>query len=116
MSVETTILLGMSIYGAAQALTTQRSETLQQVHRNFSETFYLFAAGVLALAMLDGFGPWSFKGAIAYAAGRTLYLLLSVKPARGLRKWGWAVSIAGIVGVLGELARTMWAMAQSLNG
>ncbi len=116
MAIETLVLLGVCIYGATQGLLSARSETLQQVHRNFSETFYVFAASLLALAMLEGFGPWSFKGAIAYAVGRALYLLLSVKPLRGWRKWGWAISVAGIVGVLGELARTIWAMAQPLNG
>lgn len=107
MNIEIAILLGACVYGAAQALMTQRSETLQQIHRNFSETFYLFGAGVLALALLDGFGPWSFKGALAYASGRALYLVLSVKPLRALRKWAWAASIAGIVGVVGELARSL---------
>lgn len=116
MVAETTILLGVCLYGAAQALLTQRSETLQQIHRNFSETFYLFGAGTIALVLLNGFGPWSLKGAMAYAAGRTLYLMLSMKPLRSLRKWGWAISIAGIVGVLAELARTIWTMAQGLGG
>ena len=112
MAVETTILLGVCLYGAAQALLTQGRETLQQIHRNFSETFYLFGAGTVALAMLNGFGPWSLKGAMAYAAGRALYLILSAKPLRSLRKWGWAISIAGIVGVLAELARSIWTMVQ----
>lgn len=107
MIVEITILLGVCLYGAVQATLTLRSETLQQIHRNFSETFYLFGAGTLALVLLNGFGPWSFKGAIAYASGRALYLVLSVKPLRALRKWAWAASIAGIVGVLGELARVL---------
>lgn len=105
MNLETTILLGICGYGAVQALLTERSETLQQIHRNFSETFYIFASGVLALSTLDAFGPWSLKGAVSYAAGRALYLVLSAPPLRGLRKWAWAASIAGIVGVLGELVR-----------
>ncbi|MGE0046263.1 MAG: MAPEG family protein, partial [Hyphomonadaceae bacterium] len=85
----------------------------QQIHRNFSETFYLFGAGVLALQMLDGFGAWSLKGAIAYAAGRALYLLLSLKPTRGFRKWAWATSLAGIVGIWAEVVRTMIALVWS---
>lgn len=115
MAIETLVLLGLCIYGATQGLLSARSETLQQIHRNFSETFYVFAASILALAMLDGFGLWSFKGAVAYAVGRALYLVLSVKPLRAWRKWGWAVSIAGIVGVLAELARAIWAMTGHLN-
>lgn len=99
------VLLGLCVYGAVQALLQGRVEALQQVHRNFSETFYLFGASVLMLSMLEGFGAWSFKGAIAYAAGRLLYLALSMKPTRPLRKWAWAISMAGIVGCLGELLR-----------
>lgn len=111
MVIETLVLLGVCVYGAVQGSLSTRSEAPQQIHRNFSETFYVFAAAILALAMLDGFGPWSFKGAIAYAVGRALYLFLSLKPLRAWRKWGWAVSIAGIVGVLAELARSIWAIA-----
>ncbi|MGD9967566.1 MAG: MAPEG family protein [Hyphomonadaceae bacterium] len=116
MNVEIAILFGACVYGAAQASVSQRNETLQQIHRNYSETSYLFAAATLALLLLNGFGPWSLKGALVYAAGRALYLILSVKPLRSLRKWGWAVSIAGIVGVLGELVRNIWALAQPLIG
>jgi uncharacterized MAPEG superfamily protein len=115
MVIETTILLGVCLYGAVQAALAQRSETLQQVHRNFSETFYLFAAATLALVLLDAFGPWSLKGAIVYGAGRALYLVLSMKPLRGLRKWAWAASIAGIVGVIAELTKALWAMAGHLG-
>lgn len=110
MTVELIVLMGACAYGAVQAFVTSRSEMLQQIHRNFSETFYLFGAGVLALQMLDGFGAWSFKGAIAYAAGRALYLLLSLKPTRGFRKWAWATSLAGIVGVWAELIHTAIAL------
>lgn len=105
MAIEMLILLGAGAYGAAQALLSGPVSDLQQIHRNFSETFPLFAASVVALSMMNGFGPWSVKGAVAYAAGRMLYLVLSVEPTRSLRKWAWAVSIAGIAGCLAELVR-----------
>lgn len=107
MGIELLILLGMCIYGAAQALLTGVGAVVQQVHRNFSETFFLFGASVLALELLDGFGPWSMKGAAAYAVGRALYLAMSVSPMRPLRRWAWAASIAGIVGCIAELARAI---------
>ena len=91
--------------GALQALLAVPLVGLHQIHRNFSETSFLFATSVLALSILNGFGPWSLKGAIVYAAGRTLYLLFSIAPLRPYRKWAWAISIAGIVGCLAELAR-----------
>jgi uncharacterized MAPEG superfamily protein len=105
MQIEIAILLGVCVYGAAQALLTGSFASLLQIHRNFSETSFLFAASVLGLSAVNGFGPWSLKGAAAYAAGRTLYVLFSVAPLRTYRKWAWAASIAGIVGCLAELAR-----------
>lgn len=105
MAIELQVLLGVCVGGTVQALLLGRVEALRQIHRNFSETFYFFGTSILLLSMLDGFGAWSFKGAIAYAAGRLSYLALSVKPTRPLRKWAWAISIAGIVGCLGELLR-----------
>ncbi|NJM35125.1 MAG: hypothetical protein HC850_10930 [Rhodomicrobium sp.] len=107
MGIELSILLCMCVYGAAQALLTGFGAGVQQIHRNFSETFFLFGASVLSLEFLDGFGPWSLKGAAAYAVGRALYLAMSWKPMRPLRRWAWAVSIAGIVGSIAELARTI---------
>ena len=102
MPTETFILLIISIYGAAQAAVMGRSETLQQVHRNFSETFFLFSAGILLIPLVGTFGVWSAKGSVVYAAGRAAYLALSWGAARKLRKWAWAASIAGIVGVLAD--------------
>lgn len=104
---ELVIAFWMCVYGAVQAVLGGEGHPLQQVHRNFSETFYLFGASVLGLLILDAFGSWSMKGAIAYAAGRAAYLAFSAPPLRFLRKWAWAVSIAGIVGVAAELARAL---------
>lgn len=106
MTAEMTVLLAMSIYGALQALLTGRFEVLRQVHRNFSETYYLFSAVTLALAGLDAFGGWSMQGAVIYAAGRLLYLALSIRSLRPIRKWAWATSMAGISGCAAELIRS----------
>lgn len=105
MSFELWILLGMCAYGALQALATGPVEPMRQIHRNFSETFYLFALCVLALHGLGGFGSWSMQGAAVYAAGRFLYIVFSIPQLRPLRRWTWALSIAGIVGCLAELVR-----------
>lgn len=107
MSFELWILFGLCVYGALQALATGPVEPVRQIHRNFSETFYLFAACVIALHWLGGFGPWSQKGAALYAAGRFLYLIFSVAPLRPFRRWMWALSIAGIVGCVAELVRSL---------
>jgi uncharacterized MAPEG superfamily protein len=106
MTTEMILLLAMSIYGAIQAMLTGRLEELRQIHRNFSETYYLFSAIILALAALDSFGGWSMQGAVVYAAGRLLYLALSIKSLRSIRKWAWATSMAGITGCAAELIRS----------
>lgn len=108
MPIELAIAFWMCVYGAVQAALSGEGQPLRQIHRNYSESFYLFGAAVLGLQMLSAFGPWSLKGAGAYAAGRAAYLMLSVPPLRSLRKWAWATSIAGIVGVVSELARALW--------
>ena len=106
MQIELAILLGICLYGATQAAFSSSFADLQQIHRNFSETAYLFAASVLGLHATSGFGSWSLKGTVVYAIGRALYVLFSVPPLRPYRKWTWATSIAGIVGCLAELARS----------
>ncbi len=105
MQIEVAVLLGACCYGAVQALLMGSFAGLWEIHRNFSETSYVFAVSVLGLSSINGFGPWSLKGAAVYAAGRALYALLSVAPLRAYRKWAWAASIAGILGCLAELVR-----------
>lgn len=108
MPTETFILLIISLYGAAQAALMGRSETLQQVHRNFSETFFLFSAGILLVPLVGTYGTWTAEGSLVYAVGRTAYLGLSWGAVRRLRKWAWAASIAGIVGVLADFVRLVF--------
>lgn len=105
MDIELQILMGVSAYGALQGLIASHFAGLQQIHRNFSETAFLFVAIVLFLSAADGFGSWSQKGSLAYVIGRGFYLGLSIKQFRPFRRWAWAVSTAGIVGCIGELAR-----------
>jgi uncharacterized MAPEG superfamily protein len=113
MPIELSVLLGVCVYGAIQALLTGPVPALQQIHRNFSETFYLFAVCVLALHALDAFGAWSQKGAIVYAVGRALYLIVSAPPLRVVRKWAWAISLAGIVGCAAEVLRALLALSSA---
>lgn len=99
------MLLGICVYGSLQALATG---PIRQIHRNFSEICYFFAACVVALHWLGGFGPWSQKGAAVYSAGRLLYLIFSVPPLRPFRRWIWATSILGMVGCVAELVRFLF--------
>lgn len=107
MTLELQTLLAVCLYGALQAFVAGRVAQVLQIHRNFSETAYLFAALVLCLSLFDGFGAWSERGAVVYAAGRALYLCLSFRPLRPARKWAWALSIAGIAGCVAELMRAL---------
>lgn len=109
MAIELQILFGVCAYGAVQGLIAGRFKWAEQVHRNFSETVFVFVLPILCLASADGFGSWSFKGACAYAAGRGLYLLLSIRRLRPFRKWAWAISVSGIVGCIGEVLRFAFA-------
>ena len=76
-----------------------RGELGAQVRRNFAETFPIFAGGVAALWAAGGFGEYSATGVSLYAAGRVLYLVLSVRPLRRVRKFSWALSVAGLIGL-----------------
>ena len=61
--------IGRYPYGAGLPLLSSPVSGLRQIHRNFSETFYVFQARMVAPSMIGAFGAWSLKGAIAYAAG-----------------------------------------------
>ena len=95
--IEAHALLLSAILGAAQYAV--RGGLGDQVRRNFAETFPVFAGGIALLWIADGLGDYSGKGAALYLAGRVLYLLLSAAPVRSFRKFAWALSVAGLIGV-----------------
>ena len=95
-------LLAMLVFALLQVTLTS-SDAARAARRNFEATFPVFAGSVLALAVLHGFGRYSLNGAVIYAAARLLYLAMTYvgKP---LRSYAWALSIAGLIGCVGQLA------------
>ena len=94
-------LMAMLIFALLQVTLTS-SDAARAARRNFEATFPVFAASVLALAALHGFGRYSLNGAVIYAGARVLYLAMTYvgKP---LRSYVWALSIAGLIGCVGQL-------------
>lgn len=105
--LEIWMLLSASALGALQAL---GGAATAQIQRNFSETHFLFSTAIVALLILDGFGDWSREGSAVYVAGRVFYAGMTLVGVTRFRKWIWAVSMAGLVGCLGQLARQLYFM------
>lgn len=103
--LEIWMLLAASLLGALQGLGGAKAA---QIQRNYSETFFIFGTAIVALLVLDGFGDWSREGAAVYVAGRIFYTGTTLAGATPLRKWTWAVSMVGLVGCLGQLARQLY--------
>ena len=70
---------------------------------NMLETFPLFVAAVLAVAVVHRFDPWSLIGAHLYVWGRLAYLVLYAAGVPLLRSLVWNVALAGIFMVLWRL-------------
>lgn len=100
-------LLAICLLGFLQQRLARNSDIHFQIQRNFNETFWLVLAGLLILSLIDGHGEWSANGAIFYAVGRWLYFLLSVTKQMPIRKYSWALSMVGFVGVFAQLAKTL---------
>ena len=94
-------LLAMLVFALAQVVLTS-SDVARAARRNFEATFPIFVASVLGLAVLHGFGRFSLNGAVIYAVARGLYLAMTYV-AKPLRSSAWALSIAGLLGCVGQL-------------
>lgn len=70
---------------------------LERAQRNFLETFPLFAAAILALAVLDRHSEMTVLGAQLYFWGRLAYLPLYASGIYLVRSLAWGVSFVGIV-------------------
>jgi uncharacterized MAPEG superfamily protein len=70
---------------------------------NMLETFPLFVAAVLAVAVVHRFDQWSLIGAHLYVWGRLAYLVLYAAGVPLLRSLVWNVALAGIFMVLWRL-------------
>lgn len=73
---------------------------LARAQQNFLETFAVFVAAVLMLAMLREEGPWSAFGAVAYVAGRLVFLPLYAWGVPWLRTFSWNLATLGLVLVM----------------
>jgi uncharacterized MAPEG superfamily protein len=69
---------------------------LQRAHRNFLETFPLFAAAVIAAHLAGRNGELTFWGAQLYFWGRVAYLPLYAFGVYMVRSIVWGVTILGI--------------------
>lgn len=70
---------------------------MQRAHRNFLETFPLFAALVLMGHMLHSASQWSEIGAQLYFWGRVAYIPAYAYGRPGLRSMIWQVATLGLV-------------------
>lgn len=101
IAVEPLGLFLMAVLGVLQRFV--RGEQGAIVRRNFAETFPLFVGLVSLLWAYEAFGAYSRSGVLLYAFGRTAYLVLSLRPVRPARRYAWALSVAGLVGLLAQL-------------
>ena len=76
---------------------------LHRAHRNFLETFPLFATTVLVVHVTDRTGAVSQWGALLYIVGRILYLPLYAIGVPWLRTFSWNLATLGLVMVGAEL-------------
>jgi uncharacterized MAPEG superfamily protein len=70
---------------------------------NLLETYPLFVAAVLAVAVTQRFDVWSLVGAHVYLWARVLYLGLYLAGVPLLRSLVWNVGLVGILMVLAQL-------------
>jgi uncharacterized MAPEG superfamily protein len=76
---------------------------VQRALANMLETFPLFAAAVLAVAVVHRLDLWSLVGAHLYFWSRVVYLALYAAGVPLLRSLVWNVALAGIFLVLWRL-------------
>ena len=72
---------------------------------NFLETFPLFAIALIAADIAGKLGTMTYYGAALYVAGRALYVPLYAAGVPLVRTLVWAVSIVGIVMIIGAFFR-----------
>lgn len=76
---------------------------LDRAHKNFMETFPIFAAAVLLLLLLGHAGPMSSIGALLYLAGRVVFLPLYWAGVPWLRTFSWNIASLGLVLVMVQI-------------
>jgi uncharacterized MAPEG superfamily protein len=73
---------------------------MDRAYRNFLETFPIFAAVLLAVAVQGKSGNLSHWGALIYVIARIVYIPLYAGGVKYFRTAAWTVSIVGIVLVM----------------
>lgn len=73
---------------------------LLRAQSNFFETFPLFVAAILLVAVTNSFSSYSYWGAILYLIARVIYFPLYAFGVPLIRSLVWLVSIAGLLMVL----------------
>jgi len=112
VSVIIAAALGTSQRGLAWNLSNREGEAkpltgaagrADRASSNFLETFPFFAAAILAVVLAKGSSPHTVLGAQLYFWGRLVYLPLYLIGIPYVRTLAWAVSLAGLLLVLGAL-------------
>ena len=98
------------IAGVSVAHLAVRGETGRQVRRNFGETLPIALACFAFLFLTRTIGEYSEVGALLYAGGRVGYLALTPRPVRAARRYAWALSVAGLVGLVTQVVAGAAAM------
>lgn len=73
---------------------------LARAQTNFFETFPLFAAAILMVAVTQTYSVYSYLGALIYLIARVIYLPLYALGIPKVRTGVWLVSILGLLLVL----------------
>jgi uncharacterized MAPEG superfamily protein len=73
---------------------------LARAQTNFFETFPLFAAAILMVAVTQTYSVYSYWGALIYLIARVIYLPLYALGIPKIRTGVWLVSILGLLLVL----------------
>ena len=108
MNAEPELLALMATAALGLAQLVLRGQLGTQVRRNFAETFPAFALLVACVLMADAGGTFSARGAVLFAAGRLGYLVLSVRPLRPVRRFAWALAVAGLIGLAAQMVVHVW--------
>jgi uncharacterized MAPEG superfamily protein len=70
---------------------------MERAYHNFTETFPLFAAALLAVVMQSKSGGLSHVGAILYVVARVVYIPLYAFGVAYFRSLAWVIATIGIV-------------------
>ena len=93
----------MSARDGETKATSPLVERLYRAQANFFETFPLFAAAVLLVAVTQTFTIYSQIGAIVYLVARIIYFPLYALGIPVIRSLVWVTSIVGLLFILAPL-------------